>query len=445
MASIERLARPLQRLLTTTAEELARDHGVIQRCRKFSGATLLQTLILGWLAQPAASLSQLVQLAALRGVQISPQGLEQRFTPALAAALQALLGTAVEQVVQAAAPVPLPLLQRFTGVYLLDSTTITLPDELAVDWPGCGGKDATVGQAALTLQVRFDLLRGQLAGPLLQAGRAQDRSTPLQHDPLPPGSLRIADLGYFVLTVLRAIGTTGSFWLSRLRVDVIIFAAQDQRIEDLARWLNAHADDQGQVDQWVRLGTRERLPARLLAWQVSQEMADKRRRQLRKQARAKGQTVSRKRLALAGWTILITNLPADRLTPAEARVLARARWQIELLFKLWKQHGQLALSRSQQPWRRVCEIYAKLLALIIQHWLLVAGTWRMADRSLVKAAQAVRSLTVLLAATLDQQQQLQQVLQQLQHVLQAGTRINSRRTRPNTYQRLLDPTFGALT
>ena len=445
MASIESLADPLQTLLTSDAEAVAGEHGVIQRCRKFSGATLLQTLILGWLAHPTARLSQLVQLAALRGVQISPQGLDQRFTPALAAALEALLGRAVQRAVQAAEAVPLPLLQRFAGVYLLDSTTISLPEALADTWPGCGGKDRTVGRAALTLQVCYDLLHGQLAGPLLQAGRAQDRSTPLQHAPLPPGSLRIADLGYFVLAVLRAIGAQGSFWLSRLRVDVIVFERTDQRVDDLADWLGRHADAHGRVDQTVTLGVKERLPARLLAWRVPQALADRRRRQLRKAARRKGDTVSPRRLALADWTILITNLPPARLAAEEALVLARARWQIELLFKLWKQHGQLAVSRSNQPWRRVCEVYAKLLALIIQHWLLVAGTWRMADRSLVKAAQAVRSLTVLLAAALDHRRQLQQVLQQLAHVLSAGTRINPRRKRPNTCQLLLDPGWKGLT
>ena len=47
MPSITTLATPLQTLLTTTAEALARQTGGVQRRRKFSGATLLQTLVLG--------------------------------------------------------------------------------------------------------------------------------------------------------------------------------------------------------------------------------------------------------------------------------------------------------------------------------------------------------------------------------------------------------------
>ena len=60
--------------------------------------------------------------------------------------------------------------------------------------------------------------------------------------------------------------------------------------------------------------------------------------------------------------------PADQLCVDDVLQLARVRWQIELLFKLWKSHGQLDKSRSDNPWRVLCELYAKLIAMLIQHW-----------------------------------------------------------------------------
>ena len=90
-------------------------------------------------------------------------------------------------------------------------------------------------------------------------------------------------------------------------------------------------------------------------------------------------------LALAAWAILITNIPAKLLTLAEALVVVKVRWQIELLFKLWKSHGQVDSWRSDKPWRILCEVYAKLLAIIIQQWVLVVGCWAHPDRSLVKS------------------------------------------------------------
>lgn len=59
MPSIASLAPRLQQHLTSTAEQAARSHGCVQRVRQFSGATLVQTLVLGFLDNPDASLSEL--------------------------------------------------------------------------------------------------------------------------------------------------------------------------------------------------------------------------------------------------------------------------------------------------------------------------------------------------------------------------------------------------
>src|SRR3972149_7502122 len=75
-------------------------------------------------------------------------------------------------------PVEIPLLARFNGVYLEDSSVISLPDELVEVWPGCGGSQGE--SAALKIQVELSLSDGQMRGPFLQAGKAQDRSSPLQ-------------------------------------------------------------------------------------------------------------------------------------------------------------------------------------------------------------------------------------------------------------------------
>src|SRR5690606_8620031 len=112
---------------------------------------------------------------------------------------------------------------------------------------------------------------------------------------------------------------------------------------------------------------------------------------LQQEARKKGQPVSQERLTLADWTVLVTSCSATELSPAEALALLRARWQIEQLFDLWKTHGGLDRSRSRQPWRILAELYAKLIGLIIQHWLLLHGDWAAPNRSWVKGAQVVRA------------------------------------------------------
>jgi hypothetical protein len=142
-------------------------------------------------------------------------------------------------------------------------------------------------------------------------------------------------------------------------------------------------------------------------------------------------------------TLLITNVPSERLAFEEALVLYGVRWQIELLFKLWKSEGQLAHSRSQNPWRILGEVYAKLTALIIQHWIFLTGFWAYADRSLTKAAGTVRQHTLSLAVACSKSlRRLREAIQIINRCLAVGCRINPRRSRPNTYQLLLK--FGEL-
>ena len=59
----------------------------------------------------------------------------------------------------------------------------------------------------------------------------------------------------------------------------------------------------GPVDRWVCIGTKHRLPVRLLAVPVAPDVAQERRRRLKLEASRRCQPVSKKRLALADWTI----------------------------------------------------------------------------------------------------------------------------------------------
>jgi hypothetical protein len=171
---------------------------------------------------------------------------------------------------------------------------------------------------------------------------------------------------------------------------------------------------------------------------VPQEVVDQRRRRLRDEGQRRGQTVSKTTLALAAWTILVTNVPPEQLSVPEALVLARVRWQIELVFKLWKSHGLVDEWRSAKPWRVLTEISAKLTAMIIQHWLFLVSFWGCPDRSLVKASATVRSYVLLIVSALAGALALSVALEQIQRCLQTGCRMNSRRKDPNTYQILLD-------
>lgn len=441
MTSIRALSEQVRVVLVHTAERCARETGAVQRQRQFSGATLVQTLVFGWLANPAATLTELVQLAAGHGVRVSPQALHQRFSRPLAETLQQVLGALIQTAV-VSTPAAIPLLERFTGIYILDSTTITLPDALAATWPGWGGQHGQ-GQAALKLQLQLELRCGTLVGPDLSAGRASDRACRLQQTSLPPGSLRLADLGYFALAVLRQLGEAGSYWLSRWQANTAILDPDGTRWEDIARGLTQRCGAQG-VDAPILLGQHEQVPARLLAVRLPQAQADRRRAQLRRTAQRHGYTPRQATLALAAWALLVTNVPAEQLSLREALVLLRARWQIELLFKRWKSLGQLDCWRTTSPLRILCEVYAKLIGMLLTHWLVVLGCWQVPEHSLVKASRVVAQQARFLALTIAHHPAFLRTLRTLCATMTLACRLDRRRARPNAYQLWLDPSLAGL-
>jgi DDE family transposase len=245
----------------------------------------------------------------------------------------------------------------------------------------------------------------------------------------------MADLGSWSLDAFRTLTPQGIFWLSRLQVQTALYPATGQR-QDLLALLTAQPA--APLDMAVTLGETPHLPARLLAVRVPQEVATARRRRWRAAARKKGRPASATQLALAAWTLLVTHVPGDRLTRREALVLARVRWQIELLFQWWKSHGRVDESRRTKPWRMLGDVYAKRLAMLVHHGVCLVSCWASPKRRLVKAAQTVQNHALHLASTFGSLRRFRTALSTVQRGVAAGCRMNRRKKHPNTSQRLFN-------
>jgi hypothetical protein len=449
---LKRLNRHLSILLKKRANELARQTRFVARTSPITGAAFAQTLVFGWMNEPAASYSDLQQTMGLHGVQVTNQAIEERMTPQAAVFMQDLLEELVGFAV-AGEPTQLPLLHRFNGVYLQDGTVIELADELAAVWPGCGSWSEHGGQAGLRVQMRVEMTDGHLMGPWLQAARESEKSGPAtaEQTPLPKGALYITDAGLQTLSRMQALSQQGVFFLTAANMRQKII---DQRgkVWDLPSFLLSHPGRP--IDEPIRAGLKEQVPCRLIAVPLpntahkrkSRGMATRcrgsrhdvqvgRKKQRRRKVR-KIKPSGKRRQVVKDWLILLTNVPAEQLSVQEARVLMRLRWQIELIWKLWKQCGQLDVWRSEKPDRILCEVFAKLMGLIIQHWLIIVGCWQDPHRSLVKASRLLKKVAPALVLTLQGRLSLQAVLQRCCQSM-GHCRLNPRRQHPNTSQHLL--------
>jgi len=439
MDILSKITDAMQVVLSETANTIARKTGFIKRQRKLSGSDFAQTLVFGWLDNPDSTIEELAQTAATLGVSITPQGLDKRFTPDAARFLQGILESAVSTVI-AAEPVAIPILQRFNGVFIQDSSTVsstvTLPDTLAAIWSGCGGSSAKNTSSSVKTPIRLDMNTGKLIGPYLQSGRESDQKSQLRSEPLPKG--RIADLGFLSLDDFSKMNEDGVYWLSRLKALCKGYTLDGKRW-DLPKLLETYCPDT--LDMQILLGIKERVPCRILAVKLPDDVANERRRKMKEIAKDKGTTVSERVLKLAGWTFICTNIPSELLTLEEGFVLMRTRWQIELIFKLWKSEGKIDEWRSEKPYRILCELYAKLVVMIIQHWILLTS-WQYPDRSLFKSVKTIRkhAMSLAMAFSSGSKKQLTEVLKTIARCLSSGCRINKRKTILHTYQLLLTVT-----
>jgi DDE family transposase len=432
MGIFARIATAMQAILGPVADQVAQQCGLIRRQRKFTGATLVQTFVLGYLRKPTASAEDLALTAQQLGVDVSSQAIDRRFQPALRDCLYQLWQHAVTQVVMAK-PRALALLQQFTEVLIGDSTVIQLADELADTYPGCGGRSG-MGRAALKIQVLWDMLYGRLKRAVVEAGRQSDATSPAVEETPQKGSLLIYDLGYFMLERLRSWSSAHAYWITRVGSRVTIFV--DGVAHPLLDWL-ALTTTPGPIDVWVEVGQQERLPCRLIALRAPDEVVHRRRQKAYAKAAKKGRRPSREHLAACAWTLYLTNVPDTMLSWREVVVLYRVRWQIELLFKLWKSHNHLATHRTADPVRQLVELYARLIAVIVQHWLILSVGWEEGERSLVKAARWIREYLPLLIEVLPDKPQLIASLRRLARLIQRLARLNRRRKHPNA-QQLID-------
>lgn len=437
MDVLRTVSAALQKNLDEELDELARECGVVVRERVFTGRTLLLMIVVTLLHKPAATWADFHLTAARLGLQLTQTAIEKRF--AAGQPLVDFFRSALERALQktiAADPSSAELLQKFTAVLIGDASTINLPDELADLFKGCGGSEAT-SRAALKLQVLWDLKTGRLVQLHIEPGRASDVKSPIASAEVAAGSLMVFDLGYFDLRRFTELDANGAKFISRLLHGTEIYNSEGKSLN-----LLAHLREQttGLVDQEILLGAATRLRCRLVAIRVPEEVANRRRQKAREKAAKKGRTPTAEYLELLGWSLFVTNCSEAELTWKAVVVLYRARWQIELLFKLWKSHNGLAKHREGATALELLAVfYAKLLGIVLQHWILVATAWSDDRRSLPKAARALADMVKEILLALGNSAALEAALLRLRDLIEKLGGTTNRKKDPSHAQLLDDP------
>ena len=389
-------SRVLQQFLETYAEEVGQETGFVQRRSKLNSGLFVKTLGLSCVNNPEASLNQMVQWSDELGLELTAQGLDKRLNERAVIFLWRLVERAVASL-RRQTGVAAAQLEQFKEISIIDSTQVALPECLRLQFAGSGGNASS---ASIKFQLRFDYLGGHISALEVEAGRHSDQGCQLHRQPLTRGSLQLFDLGYFDQSALADIAQAEAYFICRLHPQVGLYkSVKASKSIDLVEWLNHLQGDQHEFESYV--GSQERVAVRVLLQRLPSDIVEERHRKAQATARRKGKTYSQSHMALLDWSILITNVPQQQLSFEQVMTLYPIRWQIELIFKLWKSHAKLASVGQWRPERVLCHLYARLLALVLFHWLIAPwrfGQW--GELSLFKAFQVFQRHMSRLAQTI---------------------------------------------
>ncbi len=351
-------------------EQLARESRFIERSSsRLSGWMFLQLHLIMESSGREFSLNQMSEeLFERHGVQISKQSLDERFNTFAVNFMRGCFKHVFAQTLgyKTAARQH----SFFERVLLTDATSFQLPAHLAAFYQGNGGDN---GPAGIKIHQQYELISGSVRQLELRDSKENDVNL-LQHFDYSQveRELHLLDLGYFKISHLQALDEAGGYFISRYKTGVSLYSQQEgvYKLLDWEQLLSKVA--RGVALPLVYLGQGpQKLPVRLLVEKVPEHVAAKRRHKQKrkianvsKKARYQYGTSALKEL-LMDYNIFITNATHEQLTKEQVQLYYRLRWQIELLFKIWKSVLQIDKVGKMSIFRFECYLYSRLLVLLL--------------------------------------------------------------------------------
>jgi hypothetical protein len=168
-----------------------------------------------------------------------------------------------------------------------------------------------------------------------------------------------------------------AMYLCRLASHVKVYEFKDDawvevRFREL--YYEMKRDNINSLEKRVQIGKAERLETRLIIHKMPRAEAEKRIRNAKRNRKKKGRNPpSKEYIARSHLNLFITNAKTDIMPTEHVWSLYRLRWQIELIFKIWKSICGIDKIKKTNKHRLECYIYSKLI-LILLCWQLVWNT-----------------------------------------------------------------------
>ncbi len=365
---------------TTTLRDIAGKTGFIKRnTSKIRGEDFVRLMTAEILGEEEVSVEGLCDILRQTNPEadMSPQALNERMNRKEAVGyLREVFGPALREnpapVISGISP---ELLSPPGRVLIEDSTQITLHEKLADEFRGSGG---SASMSALKVDLIYEAKQNVIMKIMISGGNVPDQSRAdgiLSE--IRENDLVLRDLGYFSVSSLREVGEKNAFFLSRLPKSVSVFLSDDRDAPpaDLPKYVGRKFGNLSVADMSIWLGDRERLPCRLVAYRLPDEVVADRRRKARISARKKGRQPSSEYLNWLRFGFCVTNVPEEVWEAEVVGTVYRLRWQIELTFRNWKSLMNIHILRGTRKERVECFLYGRLISVVVATMICGFASW----------------------------------------------------------------------
>ena len=343
-------------------QSLAIEAGFIQRTSKVTATDFMRALLFDHLQYTLPSLQQhALSIFQENGKTITKQAIDKRFNDNALLFVQKLFELLLNRQLSKN-NLPSHLSSHFKGIKVMDSTEFKLPDSFTADFPGYSSNSTP---ACAAIQLEYDVLSRRIHWFSIGSARESDKTVADQRmQQIQKGDLILRDLGYYSTDSYLKIEERKAFYISRLKAQVGIYqkTAEGFKVLDWSSILQKiKKGKKDYFDEWVYIGKKQKHPLRLMAWELSENEQQKR---LKKKQNIKG-FIAKEDIIWSKLNVLITNIDATVIDADQAYKLYKIRWQIELMFKIWKSILNMDVTRKMKSSRLKCYLYSKFIWVLL--------------------------------------------------------------------------------
>lgn len=248
-------------------------------------------------------------------------------------------------------------LQQSRALRLVDATTVKEPGKTGSLW---------------RMHYSVDLPSLQCDHFKVTPSRGRGHGEQLQQFPLRPGDHVVADRVYATAGGIEYASERRALVLLRMSPHNLVVGDSAHERVPWQEYLSSLTET-SQVRAWPVIveGPRGRIiPGRVCAVRKTQEAIRQALKRLRRRVQKTGSELREDTLFYAQYVILFTTFEQDRFGPVELLNCYRLRWQIELVFKRFKQIAQLGHLPKYDEESSKAWLYGKILVALLTEKLI---------------------------------------------------------------------------